>query len=55
MRAPLLGLFGALVTLSGLFMAAGSHEPAMLLDGMLFALFGVALNFWLIARATPGR
>jgi hypothetical protein len=52
MRAPLLGVFGALTALAGLSLAAGSRDPAMLLDGMLFMLFGVGLNFWLIARAT---
>ncbi|WP_114393673.1 hypothetical protein [Oleisolibacter albus] len=52
MRAPLLGIAGAIVSVLGLFMAAGpSHEPAAFLGGALFFLFGVLLNFWLIARA----
>ncbi len=52
MRAPLLGLFGAVVAVLGLFLAAGTAEAPMFLVGMIFFIFGVALNFWLIARAT---
>lgn len=52
MRAPLLGLFGAVVAILGLFLAAGTKEATMFFVGMVFFLFGVALNFWLIARAT---
>jgi len=49
MKSPLLGIFGGLIALVGLFMSAGTDEGAMFFGGMVFFLFGVALNFWLIA------
>ncbi len=54
-RNVFLRLLGVAMGLLGLFMAAGTKEPAMFLDGMLFCLFGVALNFWLIAQDYPHR
>lgn len=52
MRSPLLGLFGMVVALLGLFMAAWTQETNMFFVGMIFFGFGVGLNFWLISRAT---
>ncbi|HYE51538.1 MAG TPA: hypothetical protein VEB20_18205 [Azospirillaceae bacterium] len=50
MKSPLIALLGIVTALIGLFLAAGTHDAGMYLDGMLFFAFGVALNFWLIAR-----
>lgn len=48
-----LRMVGALVGFVGLFLAAGAKDQGMFLAGMLFCLFGVALNFWLIAQDYP--
>ncbi|QJE72713.1 hypothetical protein HHL28_06050 [Aerophototrophica crusticola] len=50
MRSPVLGVVGAIIAIIGLFLAAGTHEDGLLFGGLLFFLFGVLLNFWLIAR-----
>ena len=39
-----------LLALIGLFLAAGTRDAGMALDGFLFFAFGVAVNFWLISR-----
>jgi hypothetical protein len=43
-------VLGILLGFVGLFLAAGAKDTGMFLGGMLFCLFGVALNFWLIAQ-----
>ncbi|MBP7334504.1 hypothetical protein [Niveispirillum sp.] len=48
-----LRLVGIALGFLGLFLAAGAKDPGMFLGGMLFCLFGVALNFWLIAQDYP--
>lgn len=53
MHNVVLRLLGAGLSFLGLFMAAGAVDPGMFLGGMLFTLFGVALNFWLIAQDYP--
>jgi len=45
-----LRVLGVALGFIGLFLAAGAKDPGMFLGGMLFCLFGVALNFWLIAQ-----
>ncbi len=53
MNNVILRLVGIALAFLGLFLAAGSKDVGMFLGGMLFSLFGVALNFWLIAQAYP--
>ncbi len=43
-------IISILLALIGLFLAAGTKDAGMALDGFLFFAFGVAVNFWLIAR-----
>lgn len=50
-----LRLLGVVMGFLGLFLAAGAKDPGMFLGGMLFCLFGVALNFWLIAQDYPNH
>ncbi|MFV3130608.1 hypothetical protein [Niveispirillum sp. KHB5.9] len=53
MSNVVLRLLGVLMGFLGLFLAAGAKDQGMFLGGMLFCLFGVALNFWLIAQDYP--
>lgn len=53
MNNVVLRLLGVLLGFLGLFLAAGAQDQGMFLGGMLFCLFGVALNFWLIAQDYP--
>ncbi|MFV3075949.1 hypothetical protein [Niveispirillum fermenti] len=55
MHNIVLRLLGAGLGFLGLFMAAGAVDSGMFLGGMLFTLFGVALNFWLIAQDYPSH
>ena len=48
MRA-FLRLLGIAVAAIGLLLAAGTHDGGMVFAGLVFTVFGVALNFWLIA------
>lgn len=48
-----LRLLGVALGFLGLFMAAGAIDVGMFLGGLLFCIFGVALNFWLIAQDYP--
>lgn len=52
MRTLAFGFVFALVAVMGLFLGAGAHDGHMLFVGMVFFAFGVAMNFWLIARST---
>ena len=53
MKNIVLRLIGIALGFLGLFLAAGAKDPGMFLAGLLFCLFGVALNFWLIAQDYP--
>lgn len=53
MSNVVLRLLGILLGFLGLFLAAGAKDSGMFLGGLLFCLFGVALNFWLIAQDYP--
>ncbi len=53
MNNVVLRLVGIAMGFLGLFLAAGAKDTGMFLGGMLFCLFGVALNFWLIAQDYP--
>lgn len=50
MRKMPLHVLGIILALIGLFAAAGAVDHGMFLGGALFCLFGVGLNFWLIAQ-----
>lgn len=53
MRA-FIGVLGALISVLGLFLAAGTHDGEMFFAGMVFFIFGIGLNFWLIGTADHG-
>jgi hypothetical protein len=55
MNRVFLGCLMALLALLGLTMAAKAGDEGMFVAGMLFFLFGVGYNFWLIARAYPAH
>ncbi|MCC7271672.1 MAG: hypothetical protein IT561_03325 [Alphaproteobacteria bacterium] len=42
----LIGILGIL----GLFLAARAHDPQMYVVGLVFAIFAVLFDFWLIKR-----
>ncbi|SNS71348.1 MULTISPECIES: hypothetical protein [unclassified Azospirillum] len=44
------GIFAVLLALLGMILAANAHDTGMFVGGMLFTLFGVGVNFWLIGH-----
>lgn len=42
------GIVAVLLALLGMILAANAHDTGMFVGGMLFTLFGVGVNFWLI-------
>lgn len=53
MRKMPLHVLGIALAVIGLFVAAGAVDHGMFLGGVLFCLFGIGLNFWLIAQDSP--
>ncbi len=42
--------FCIVLALLGLYLASQARDDGMFVGGMLFTLFGVLVNFWLIAQ-----
>lgn len=47
-----LGALMGLLSLIGLLLASRAHEGALYVVGLLLFAFGVAFNYWLVARNT---
>lgn len=50
MGKRLFALLGIVLALGGLFVASAAKDDGAFVAGMLFTLFGVFVNFWLIAQ-----